>query len=137
MKEYFKRLYSEDCQSFYQLVKKNLDNEKKMFIVTTNPESFNYINKDKEFKKLMDDKKTILVPDGISIVKAARILNIDIKERITGIDLTSELLKECENKKYKLCLLGAKEEVLELLKVKIKEEYPHIRLGTCLNIFKK
>ena len=46
MKEYLKKLYSLDKQSFYQIVKDNLANAQNMFIVTVNPETFSYSQKD-------------------------------------------------------------------------------------------
>ena len=42
---------------------------------------------------LLNDKDTILVPDGIGIVKAARMINYDVKERIAGIDIANKLLE--------------------------------------------
>ena len=46
-----------------------------------------------ELKKLLLDKESILVPDGIGVVKAARLLNYDVKERIAGIDIANKLLE--------------------------------------------
>lgn len=61
---------------------------------------------DEEMKKLLLDKETILVPDGIGIVKAARMIDYDIKEeRITGIDIANKLLElEIKQKNQFICL---------------------------------
>lgn len=133
MKKYFEKLYTLGKDSFYKIVNENLKKEKRMFIVTANPETFSYGEKSPEVDKLLMDKKTTLIPDGIGIVKAARILKYDIKERITGIDLASELLKIANSNKYKLALLGASPEVSEKLEEIIKNKYSNINLIKCEN----
>ena len=127
MLEYFKRLYAKDSLSFYEEVEKSLKNKRRMFIVTANPETFSYGEKSENFNKLLLDQKTTLIPDGIGIVK------FNVKERITGIDLATKLLEICNKNKYKLCLIGAKEEVLQSLIAIINKNYPNIKLGTCEN----
>ena len=44
--------------------------------------TINQQEEDDEIKKLLLDDESILVPDGIGIVKAARMIGKDIKERI-------------------------------------------------------
>ena len=39
MKEYFNKLYKGSKNDFYDLVKKNLISNKRMFVVTANPET--------------------------------------------------------------------------------------------------
>ncbi len=128
MKKYFEKLYKEGKDNFYDLVKEKLSKKEKMFIVTANPETFTYGENDKEFNKLLVDKETTLIPDGIGIVKAANILKYNIKERITGIDLANELMDICNINKYKVALIGAKEEVINALRKVIKDKYPGIDL---------
>ncbi len=128
MKKYFEKLYKEGPDEFYKLVEEKLAKEQKMFIVTANPETFTHGQKEKQFNKLLIDKNTTLIPDGIGIVKAAQILNYNVKKRITGIDLASRILDIANEKKYKLALLGAKEEVIEKLQLEIKEKYPNIKV---------
>lgn len=133
MIEYFKRLYPKGNKEFCQKVLANLKNEKKMFIITANPETFSYGEKDEIINKMLLDKNVTLTPDGIGVVKASKMLGVDVKERITGIDIATYLLDVCNTYGYKLSLLGAKEEVLKALKDVIKTNYPNIKLGTCLN----
>ena len=74
------------------------------------------------------DNHVSLVPDGIAVVKACKILDIDVTERIAGIDIAEYLIEECNKQKKSLYLLGAKEEVIESLVKKIKKEYKNINL---------
>lgn len=83
-------------------IRKKLKENKKTFIVTANPETFMMSEKDESMKELLLNKETILVPDGIGIVKAARMIDYDIKERITGIDIANKLLELGNNQKIDL-----------------------------------
>lgn len=128
MKTLFKRLYQKDLNSFKDLMKNNLINNKKMFIVTANPETFMKSNDDIELKTLLNDDQTTLVPDGIGIVKAAKMINLSVKERITGIDLSITLLNYANEMKKTLYLFGARKEVIKGMQNVLKEKYPNIKL---------
>ncbi len=55
MKKLFDKLYNKSAESFYNLLNKNIKNEKKMFIVTANPETFMKSESDEELRKLLED----------------------------------------------------------------------------------
>lgn len=128
MKEIFYRLYNSDANSFYNLVKQRLKENKKTFIVTANTETFMISNEDNELRKLLNYKYTIIVPDGIAIVKAGKKMNYHIKERITGIDIAYKLLQYANELNKKVFLFGAEEKVIVKLKEVVKRDYPNIDL---------
>ena len=99
-----------------------------MFIVTANPETFMMSEKDDEMRKLLLDKETTLVPDGIGIVKAARSIGYDIKERIAGIDIANKLLEYGNQEKKSIYLFGAKEEVIVSIKEVFGDKYPNLKI---------
>ena len=127
MKEYFDKMYKESAEEFYSLLKDNLNNNKKTFVVTANPETFSY-GKEKEFDKLLLDKNTTIVPDGIGIVKASRMLGYDVKERIPGVDIAVKLLEYSNELKKKIYLFGAKQEIIDKMKEVIDSKYPDAEL---------
>ena len=129
MKELFDKLYNKSEESFYKILDKNLKENKKTFIVTANPETFMMSEKDTEMRDLLLDKDTILVPDGIGIVKAARMINYDIKERIAGIDIANKLLELGNKQKKSIYLFGAKQEVIDSMKEVLKNNYPNLKEG--------
>lgn len=133
MINYFEKVYLENKDTFYNLVENNLSKKKRMFIVTANPEIFCYGEEIKEVDKLLLDKNTTIIADGIGIKKSAIALGYKVEEKITGVDLAIKLLDVCDKNNYKLCLFGAKEEVLNKLITNIKNKYPHIKLGTCMH----
>jgi len=137
MFEYFKRLYSKSSESFYKLVKKNLKDDKKQFIVTANPETFMKAEQDEVMNKMLLDKNTTIVPDGIGIVKASKIIGFNVKERIPGIDIATKLLEYGNELKKSIYLFGAKEEVIESLKEVIKKDYPNLKIVGAKNGYEK
>lgn len=137
MKELFDKLYNKSEESFYEILEKNLEQNNKTFIVTANPETFMMSEKDKEMKKLLLDDDTFLVPDGIGIVKAARMINYDVKERITGIDIANELLKLGNEQKKSIYLFGAKQEVIDSMIKVLEEDYSNLKLVGASNGYEK
>lgn len=133
MKKLFDKLYKDSAESFYKLIKDKLKDNKKTFIVTANPETFMKSREDDELKTLLEDKETILVPDGIGIVKAARSINYNIAERITGIDIANKLLIYGDELKKSIYLFGASEEVINKMKDVLKEKYPNLKIAGATN----
>lgn len=128
MRKYINRLYKKDFNSYCNMIKNDLKNNKKRFVVTVNPETLMMAKKDEEVRKLLTNKGVSLVPDGIVVVKTSKWLKMPVKERITGIELMQELLNIANINSYSIYLFGAKKEVLSALVKKIKREYPHITI---------
>lgn len=80
------------------------------------------INNDKKLKESVIGCD-IINADGMSIVWAARLLGLKIKERVAGIDLMENLVELAYKKKYSCFFLGARKEVLEELVKKYSNNY--------------
>ena len=137
MKTLFDKLYNKSEESFYKILEKNLKNDKKTFIVTANPETFMMSEKDEEMRELLLDKNTILVPDGIGIVKAARKTHSHDKERIAGIEIANKLLELGDKQKKPIYLFGSKQEVIDSMKEVLKKDYPNLELAGASNGYEK
>lgn len=137
MRKLFERLYKKSSEDFYKEMYENLKNNKKEFIVTANPETFMKSLEDKEIEKFLLDEKSTLVPDGIGIVKAAHMLDYDVKERIAGIDIATKLLEYGSKLHKKVYLFGSKQEVIDDMKKVIKKKYSGIELTGAKNGYEK
>lgn len=128
MKDILEKIYSDNENNFYKYLEKLLLENEKKFIITVNPEivmkSYNNVN----IKNILLNDNNILVPDGISIIKKAKKYNINIKERITGVDISSKALEICNKNKKSIYLFGAKKEVIKSLISKIKKDYSNINI---------
>ena len=67
--------------------------------------------------------------DGMGIVWAARLLGLPVKERVSGIDLLTELLEVCSEDGFRPYFLGATSKTLELCERRVLESYPAIRFA--------
>ena len=128
MRKLFDKLYKKGAQSFYEILSDNLKNNMKAFVVTANPETFMISEKNEEVRKMLLDKETVMVPDGIGVLKAGKKIGYNIEERITGIDIANELLKFGNEQKKSIYLFGSKQEVIDSMKIVIKEQYPNLKL---------
>lgn len=128
MKEYFDKLYKNSKDDFYKELESNLKSNKKEFIVTANPETFMYGEKDEVMNEMLLDDTVTVVPDGIGIVKSASIIGTKVTERIPGVDIAEKLLEYGNKYKKSIYLFGAKQDVLELFEKKLKQNYPKLNI---------
>ena len=133
MKEYLKQVYSKSQNEYFELLSNILKNNEKKFIITANPETLTMAETDKEISKMLLDENNSVVPDGIAIVKACKMLNVPVTERIAGVDIAEYLLKEASILKKKVYLFGSKQEVIDGMKKVIEEKYSGIKLVGATN----
>ncbi len=71
----------------------------------------------------------IINADGMGIVWGAGFLGVNIPERVTGIDLFSNLLYLASERGDSVFLLGAQPEVIEKTVKNIQEDYPKLHIA--------
>lgn len=128
MLNYFEKMYKDTQENFYKLVKNHLENDKKMFIVTANPETLMIAKKDKSFSKLLMDDNTTIVPDGIGVVKALKLSGYRCQGRIAGIDIVNYLLLEGNHLHKTIYLFGARQNVVDALVKVLNNKYPNLKI---------
>ncbi|TVZ85817.1 N-acetylglucosaminyldiphosphoundecaprenol N-acetyl-beta-D-mannosaminyltransferase [Aeribacillus composti] len=104
-----------------------MDYQEKCFVVTANPEIVMHAQKDAEYQKTVLSADYI-VPDGIGIIIASRIIRDYLPERVAGFDLMMDLLSEINKRKKKIFLLGAEVAVVKKAAQKISERFPQIQI---------
>lgn len=128
IKEYFEKLYKSSKFEFYKIAEQNIINENKMFIVTANPETIMSSEENKSLKKALLDRNTSIIPDGIGVVKGAKMLGYSVFETIPGVELCTKLFEICNQYKKSIFLFGAKQEIVLKLSEKIKVDYPNANI---------
>ena len=103
----------------------------KFLIDTVNAHSFVVAQKDAAFAEALLSADALL-PDGISIVKACRWLQIQSApdEKIAGADLFAFEMDRLEKKGGTCFFLGSSPQVLEKIVDRAATDYPHIRVIT-------
>ena len=87
----------------------------------------NLLRKDENLRKIVNECPLINA-DGASIVLAAKMLKIPLKERVAGFDLFVRLVEEASDKNYKIYLFGAREEVVKKVKAIFERKYPTLQI---------
>lgn len=103
----------------------------KLLINTINAHSYNTAQKDSLFAEALLNGD-VLIPDGVSVVKACRWLNAQSQpcERIAGWDLFDYEMKQLAAVGGKCMFMGSSEKVLSLIKQRAAVEYPNIEIVT-------
>lgn len=108
------------------VVRKVESSQKKLFIVTPNPEFIVYAQAHSWFKRILN-QADIAIPDGVGLVMAGKILGEPIKERISGTDLMEELCKIAAKKGWTTYLLGGQPGIAKKTLTILKKRYPGLR----------
>lgn len=100
-----------------------LDEEGFHYIVTPNPELVDRAGREETFQAALNGADLVL-PDGIGVIYASRILGCPLKSRCPGIDFASGLMEILARTGKRLYLLGAKPGVAEAAARKLEGRYP-------------
>lgn len=116
-----------DTESALNFVFERIERKEKTIIVTPNAEIAYQCKRDKNLLDTVNSADLIL-PDGIGIVYAAKILNEKPLNRIPGIDFATEMLKIAENRGNKIFLLGAKPGIAEAAAKNLKNAFKNLNI---------
>ena len=101
------------------------------WLACINPHSFVIAQKDNQFQSALHQAHW-LIPDGVGIVIASRLMGGIIKSRITGSDiffaLNCRMNKEGE---FGVFFLGSTETCLKEINARMTKDYPNIRFSGC------
>lgn len=113
---------SQATQRGYEMV----TGESFRYVVTPNPEFIMDAEKNEKFQQVLNGAD-LVIPDGIGVLYAAKILGTPLKSRVPGIDFASGVLKKMDEKGGgRLFLLGAKPSVAEEAGENIVKQYPNL-----------
>ncbi|MEP4078156.1 WecB/TagA/CpsF family glycosyltransferase [Haloferula sp.] len=115
-------------ETFLDEAKSAIENKSESRVVQfVNANKVAKISEDKEFGDLMWRADYVLT-DGLPMMPLARMLHIDVPERIDGIGLMGKLLQLANENSFSVYLLGAKQEVLEACVEKIGKDFPGVKI---------
>lgn len=104
------------------------------WINTPNAEQVVQASSDDAFRHVLN-RSTIRVPDGVSLVWSSKLLKKlgkienKIQQRVSGVDLVSDICGLAEQGKNKVFLLGGRGQVTEFAAQKIRASYPGVQIG--------
>lgn len=96
--------------------------------VVVNVAKLVYAQKDNKLKNIINSCPLINV-DGAGIVLGAKMLGINIPERVAGIDLMEKLIEKSVEKGYRIYFFGAEEDVVKKVVDVYSEKYPKLQIA--------
>ncbi|NFB63293.1 glycosyltransferase [Clostridium botulinum] len=104
------------------------DKYEKVNIISGNPEVlYNGLNNEELFKNFTD-KDSIIIPDGVGVVLASKIIKSPVKEKIAGIEVMDSILEKCNENGKGVYLLGTTEDVLKECERKLLIKYKNLNI---------
>lgn len=105
-------------------------------VVTPNAEIVQQAGKDEEFSALIAHADMV-IPDGVGVIYASKILGRPLKGRVPGVDFAAGLMERMAKSGHRLFLLGAKPGVAEEAAEKLTAAHPGLVIcGTHNGYFK-
>jgi N-acetylglucosaminyldiphosphoundecaprenol N-acetyl-beta-D-mannosaminyltransferase len=104
-----------------------IENRQTTQVITANPIMLMTALEQPAYKAMMQ-RAELIVPDGAGLVWAASYVGEPVAEKVAGIDLMHQLLAIGENKGWRIFLLGASPEVIQITADKLRARYPQLQL---------
>lgn len=121
-------VFSVRMAQLLNICKEHIDSKKTLLLGIVNVAKLVNCHKNDELKRSLMEANIVLA-DGLPIIWFSRMLGDPLPERVTGIDIMYELLKEANKKHYRVYFLGAKPKVLQKMINTIQKDYPGIAIA--------
>ena len=96
-------------------------------VFAVNPEKKFSVPRDPQLHKVFSEAD-LLIPDGIGVVMAARILYRVRLARVPGVEMMDEICRLSAKKRYKVFIYGAKEDVSAKSAEILQQRYPSLEI---------
>lgn len=96
-------------------------------VIAVNPEKVMKARQDPELLRFLN-ATTLLIPDGIGVVSAARILGLGHMERVPGVELMLALCQRSAEQGHRIFLYGAAPEINAEARAALERRHPGIRI---------
>ena len=100
----------------------------KGYVVTPNPEIVDLCYRDSEYMGIVN-RAALVLPDGIGIIYAAKILGEELCGKVAGVEFAEQLVAAMAKEGMRLFLVGAKPGVAEKAGKNLCEKYPGLVLA--------
>ena len=123
-------VYALTMQEVLQWAKEGMGDEKPRLIATANAEMIMQAQEDKELGRILN-RADLVVPDGAGVLWAGETLGTPFPERVTGADLSVELLKIASKEGWPVYFLGGAPGVAKKAADRFQKSHGEIRLVGC------
>ena len=117
-----------NMRSVLEHVRKMLVSSTTHVIVAVNPEKVIAAQRDPELLRALENA-ALVIPDGIGVVAAARLLGKGRMERVPGSDLMPEICRLAVTEGKSVFLYGAKPEIVSQAATLLQDRYPGLKVA--------
>lgn len=100
------------------------------FVTTANAQHIVLLDRDPRLREIYD-RADLVVPDGISLLLAARLYGRSLQERVAGVDMFQRLCGLAAENNLHVFLLGGRPGSAELTAVALQRRFPLLRISIC------
>lgn len=111
-----------------------LKEDKVHAVFTPNSEFIMVARQNEAFRQVLN-QGDLLVADGSGVILASRILGLQLRQRVPGIDLVKTLLKTRRDRPLRVFLFGSKPGIAEKAAENMLREFPGFEVAGCRNGF--
>lgn len=105
-----------------------VQNQKKCVVVTPNAEIAQMCKNDNKLCKIVE-KAGLVLPDGIGVVLASKILKTPLKQKVAGVEFGDVLLNKMQNTGKSIYFFGGKPGVAEAAAQKMQVKYTGLKIA--------
>lgn len=122
-------------EDILELIKKDILQKGKFCqIISLNPENLLLMKQNHQFEKLVVSSQT-LIPDGVGMVVAAKLLAGVTLRRLPGVELMDRLLRHSAQHRLRCLLIGGSANLAELTQKCYEKRYPELKIKGLRSIF--
>lgn len=110
-----------------KIIKNILQDKQYFHIISLNSENFVLASQNQDFKKIVREAQ-IRIVDGYGVELGAKLRSISIGDRYSGVDLMSDLLKEANDRRLRVLLIGGSPKIAEKVVECQKQLHPAIEI---------
>lgn len=97
-------------------------------VVTSDANAILRAQEDEEYSSIIR-RAALITPDGFGVVWGARLLNLPIYERVTGVDMVTGICERAAKNGYKIFILGSEEGIAALAAKNLQKTYPGLQVA--------
>ncbi|MCL6558848.1 MAG: WecB/TagA/CpsF family glycosyltransferase [Firmicutes bacterium] len=97
-------------------------------VVTLNPEYLYRARTEEDLQEIVRGA-SLVTADGVGIVWAARVLGVDVPERVTGIDLMLAICEQAAVRGWRVFLLGGRPGIAEKAAAELIRDFPGLTVA--------
>jgi len=106
-------------------------------VVTSDANAILRAQQDTEYADIIR-RAALITPDGFGVIWGARLMNLPIYERVTGVDMVTGICERAAKNGYSIYILGSNPGIAATAALRLSERYPGLKVaGTQHGYFKK